>query len=165
MADRWGEAIGTYESVASAVTELAADYAERGVEQRRAAITDQESFPPGGHWYEHVSEYVTVVTLMGSVNVYTAPLLRQLLLDLINHGRMFLVLDMTEISFFDSTGSGVLIGALKRIRAHDGALALVVPSERIQKFFRINGLTIVFPIFDTVDRAIEFLGRELGAHG
>ncbi|WSQ15885.1 STAS domain-containing protein [Streptomyces sp. NBC_01231] len=165
MADRWGEAIHAYETVASAAAALADAYAQRSVAQRRAALTDQDSFPQGGHWYEHVSEYVTVVTLMGSVNVYTAPILRQLLVDLVDHGRMILVLDMTEICFFDSTGSGVLIGALKRVRAHDGGLALVVPSERIQKLFRINGLTQVFPIFDTVDRAVEFLGRELGAHG
>ncbi|MFF9870178.1 STAS domain-containing protein [Streptomyces sp. NPDC013953] len=98
--------------------------------------------------YEHVSDYITVVTLLGLVHRYSAPALRQLLVDLVNHGRMFLVVDMTQVDFFDSTGGGVLIGALKRIRAHDGGLALVVPSERIQKFFRVNGLTKVFPMFD-----------------
>ncbi|WP_406447022.1 STAS domain-containing protein [Streptomyces sp. NBC_01613] len=112
-----------------------------------------------------MSEYVTVVTLVGEVTVDTAPNLRKLLVDLINHGRVFLVLDMTEVDFLDSTGTAVLAGALKRVRFHDGGLALVVPLERIYKNFRITGLTKVFPIFDTVDHAVEFLGRELGGHG
>jgi anti-sigma B factor antagonist len=72
---------------------------------------------------------------------------------------------MTEVNFFDSTGGCVLLGALKRVRAHDGGMALVA-SERILKWLRITGLTKVFPIFDTVDHAVEFLGREVqGAHG
>ncbi|MGQ4388890.1 anti-sigma factor antagonist [Streptomyces sp. SAS_270] len=115
--------------------------------------------------YEHVSEYVTVVTLAGELDVYEAPALRQLLVDLLNHARWFLVLDMSAVDYMDSTGNGVVVGGLKRVRAHDGMMALVVPHERILKIYRITGLSKVFPIFDTVDRAVEFLGRELGAHG
>ncbi|MFF9870179.1 STAS domain-containing protein [Streptomyces sp. NPDC013953] len=153
--------------MASAVTALATAYAERSVEQRRAAIAERASgiVPQGGHSYAHVSEYITVVKIVGELSTYNTPPLRQLLVDLIYHGRIFLVLDMTEVDFSDSTGQGVLVGALKRVRAHDGRLALVVPHDRLAKVFRITGLTKVFPIFDTVDRAVEFLGRELGGHG
>ncbi|MEV7281456.1 anti-sigma factor antagonist [Streptomyces sp. NPDC093111] len=118
----------------------------------------------GGHSYEHVSESITVVTLVDELTVYTAPVVRQLLVDLINHGRIFLVLDLTLVDFIDSTGTGVLVGALKRVRAHGGGLALVAPMERIAKGFRITGLTKVFPLLDSVDLAVEFLGRELGVH-
>lgn len=162
-----GDAIPAYENMASAVAEVAADYAERSVEQRRAAIMEAGGIvPQGGHAYEHVSEYITVVTLVGELSTYDAPPLRQLLVDLINHGRIFLVLDMTEVFAIDSTGQGVLAGALKRVRAQDGGIALVMPyGGSLTHVFRITGLTKVFPIFDTVDRAVEFLGRELGAHG
>jgi hypothetical protein len=54
----------------------------------------------------------------------------------------------------DSTGLGVLVGGLKRVRAHDGSLDLVCTQERILKIFRITGLTKVFGIHDTVDEAI-----------
>lgn len=162
-----GEALHTYETVASAVAALAAEYAQRSAVQRRAAIVERASRierpssinPLSGLSFEHISEYVTVVKLVGEVDVYSAPALRQLLVDLINHGRVFLVLDMAGVDSWDSCGTGVLIGALKRVRAHDGNLALVVPAERIQKAFRITGMTKVFPVFDTVDPAVEFLGR------
>ncbi|UUU44400.1 STAS domain-containing protein [Streptomyces sp. NBC_00162] len=115
--------------------------------------------------YEHVSEFVTVVTLEGELDVYEAPKLRNPLVDLVNHGRVFLVLDLSAVDFVDSTGFGVLVGGLKRVRAHNGGMALVVTQERVANGFRIQGLTKVFPIFDTVDPAVEHLGRTVpGVH-
>ncbi len=61
---------------------------------------------------------------------------------------------MDEVGFLDSTGLGVLIGGLKRMRAHDGSLDLVCTQKRILKIFRIAGLTEVFGIYATVDQAI-----------
>ena len=60
----------------------------------------------------------------------------------------------TGLSALDSTGLGVLVGGLKRVRAHDGSLDLVCTQERILKIFRITGLTKVFGIHDSVDEAI-----------
>lgn len=147
-------------SIGVARRELAA---RRATSMERGQVEDQESDLQAS--YEYVSECITVVTLVGLVHVYNAPVLRQLMVDLVNHGRVFLVVDMAEVEFFDSTGTGVLISTLRRVRDQDGGMALVVPSERIQKWFRITGLIKVFPIFDTVDPAVEFLGRELGTHG
>ena len=67
---------------------------------------------------------------------------------------------MEKVEFLDSTGLGVLVGGLKRVRAHDGSLDLVCTQERILKIFRITGLTKVFGIHDTVDEAID--GQEGG---
>jgi anti-sigma B factor antagonist len=50
--------------------------------------------------------------------------------------------------------TGVLVGGLKRVRAHDGSLNLVCTQQRILKIFRITGLTEVFGIYETVDQAI-----------
>ena len=60
----------------------------------------------------------------------------------------------TKVGFLDSTGLGVLVGGLKRVRAHDGSLDLVCTQERILKIFRITGLTKVFGIYQSVDQAI-----------
>ena len=48
----------------------------------------------------------------------------------------------------------MLVGGLKRVRAHDGPLDLVCTREQILKIFRITGLTKVFGIHQTVDQAI-----------
>jgi len=97
----------------------------------------------------------TVVKVDGEIDVYTAPKLREQLVDLVNAGKYHLVVDMEGVEFLDSTGLGVLVGGLKRVRAHDGSLRLVCTQERILKIFRITGLTKVFPIHETVDAAVS----------
>ena len=96
----------------------------------------------------------TVLSVGGEIDVYTAPKLREQLVDLVNSGQYHLVVDMEGVEFLDSTGLGVLVGGLKRVRAHDGSLRLVCTQERILKIFRITGLTKVFPIYDSIADAV-----------
>ncbi len=96
----------------------------------------------------------TVVAVGGEIDVYTAPKLREQLIDLVSNGNYHIIVDMESVEFLDSTGLGVLVGGLKRVRAHDGSLQLVCTQERILKIFRITGLTKVFPIHASVDEAI-----------
>lgn len=96
----------------------------------------------------------TILEVGGEIDVYTAPKLRERLVDLIGEGHCDIIIDMAGVEFLDSTGLGVLVGGLKRVRSHDGQLALVCPQERIYKIFRITGLTKVFPMYDTIDEAL-----------
>ena len=96
----------------------------------------------------------TVIDVAGEVDVYTAPKLRETLIELVAQGSYHLVVNMEEVEFLDSTGLGVLVGGLKRVRAHDGSLRLVCTQERILKIFRVTGLAKVFPIHASVDDAV-----------
>ena len=71
---------------------------------------------------------------------------------LINSGHYHLIVNLEGVDFLDSTGLGVLVGALKRVRAHEGSLLLVCTQERLLKIFRITGLAKVFPIHPTSSR-------------
>lgn len=97
---------------------------------------------------------VEVVEVEGEIDVYTAPRLRELLMDLVNKNTCQFVINMEKVDFLDSTGLGVLVGGLKRMRTHDGSLDVVCTQERILKIFRITGLTKVFGIYQTVDQAV-----------
>lgn len=96
-----------------------------------------------------------VVEVGGEIDVYTAPVLRERLNELIVDGNYKIVVDMESVDFLDSTGLGVLVGGLKRVRQYDGSLHLVCTQEKILKVFRITGLTKVFPIHDAVESAVE----------
>jgi anti-sigma B factor antagonist len=102
----------------------------------------------------HNKDGIEIVDVEGEIDVYTAPRLRELLIDLVGNGNYQLIVNMEKVEFLDSTGLGVLVGGLKRVRAHDGSLDLVCTQERILKIFRITGLTKVFGIHTTVDEAI-----------
>jgi anti-sigma B factor antagonist len=104
-----------------------------------------------GHY---AKDGIEVIDVGGEIDIYTAPRLRELLIDLVGKGNYQLVVNMDKVGFLDSTGLGVLVGGLKRVRAHDGSLDLACTQERILKIFRITGLTQVFGIHQTVDQAI-----------
>jgi anti-sigma B factor antagonist len=96
----------------------------------------------------------TIVEVAGEIDVYTAPTLRERLTTLVDEGRTDLVVDLTQVRFMDSTGLGLLVGVLKRVRGLDGLLQLVIDSERLMKVFRITALTQVFTIRETLDEAL-----------
>jgi anti-sigma B factor antagonist len=101
-----------------------------------------------------------VLEVAGEIDVYTAPKLREKLIELVNEGSYHLVVDLERVDFLDSTGLGVLVGGLKRVRNHEGSLKLVCTQDKILKIFRITGLTKVFPIHDSVDDAVADSGDQ-----
>ena len=96
----------------------------------------------------------TIVAVGGEIDVYTAPKLRDKITELVAGGAYDLVVDMQEVEFLDSTGLGVLVGGLKKVRAHSGSLQLVCNQDRLLKIFRITGLAKVFVIHDSPDEAL-----------
>ena len=97
----------------------------------------------------------SVLEVAGEIDVYTAPKLREQLIELVSDGSYHIVVDLEKVDFLDSTGLGVLVGGLKRVRNHDGSLQLVCTQEKILKIFRITGLTKVFPIYPTLQEALD----------
>jgi anti-sigma B factor antagonist len=71
-----------------------------------------------------------------------------------------IIVDLTETTFLDSTALGVLIGAVKRLRSRDGALAIVNVDDNIAKTFEITGLDQIFPISSTREDAIKALDAD-----
>ncbi|GGF49612.1 anti-sigma-B factor antagonist [Marmoricola endophyticus] len=102
----------------------------------------------------HESGDVTVVSVSGEIDVYTAPKLRDRIAQLVAEGRHHLVIDMDGVEFLDSTGLGVLVGGLKKVRVEGGSMEIVCTRERLLKIFRITGLAKVFTIHASQDAAL-----------
>lgn len=103
----------------------------------------------------HEVDGTTIVTVGGEIDVYTAPKLRDKITELVGGGAYRLVVDLEAVEFLDSTGLGVLVGGLKKVRAHDGSLRLVCTQDRLLKIFRITGLAKVFDIHASADEALS----------
>ena len=95
----------------------------------------------------------TVVTVHGEVDLATSPQLRDSLAGIVDE-RASIVVDLDDVGFIDSTGIGVLVGGLKRARAHGGDLSLVCTQRRILKVLEITGLTQVFTVHESLDGAL-----------
>lgn len=91
-----------------------------------------------------------VISLRGEVDLATAPRFRERLIELVNDGERQVVVDLDQVDFLDSTGLGVLVGGVKRLRSHGGELTIVCSNRRILRVFEVTGLTQVFAIHDSV---------------
>lgn len=94
-----------------------------------------------------------IVDAEGEVDVYTAPKLRERIIELIDQGHYQVVVNLEAVTFMDSTGLGVLVGGLKRVKEHDGTLALVTTSRPVLRVLTLTGLNKVFPVYESVAQA------------
>ena len=86
------------------------------------------------------------LAIRGEVDVSTSAALREELYTLIDNGATRVVIDCGQMDFIDSSGLGVLVGALKRVREKDGELVLRALNPSPKKVFEITGLTKLFVI-------------------
>jgi len=96
------------------------------------------------------------IVLTGEVDVYTSPRLKQAIVDAMDAGCLNVIVDLEGVGFIDSSGLGVLVSGLRRVRERDGTLRLVCTHDGILKIFRITGLDKVFPLFSSSEEAREF---------
>ena len=108
-----------------------------------------------------VDERTHVVAPRGEVDAVTAPQLGRRLLSLAEEGKTRLVVDLSNVTFMDSTGIGVLLNAVKQLRQREGGLVLVCPTERILRPFQITGLMDHLRIFGSREQALGGLSAAL----
>jgi anti-sigma B factor antagonist len=91
-----------------------------------------------------------VVTVSGEVDLANSPDLDAEIIAALESGTESVVIDLTGVSFMDSSGLGVIVRALKRCREADKDLDLVITNERVLKVFGITGLDQVIPIHASI---------------
>jgi anti-sigma B factor antagonist len=94
-----------------------------------------------------------VLQVAGEIDMASAPQLRQRVVALVTGGVSALVLDLSNIGFCDSTGLGVIVAAVKRLRTNGGDLRVVTNDERLLALFEITRLDQVFEVFPDIDAA------------
>lgn len=85
--------------------------------------------------------------------MFTAPKLREKLIQTVEEGRYQIIVNLENVAFMDSTGLGTLVGGLKRVKEHEGKLALVCSNRPVLRVLTITGLNNVFPIHNSVEEA------------
>jgi len=96
-----------------------------------------------------------VLRVRGEIDVASAPEFHARLSDLAGRGPEVIMVDLSEVSFIDSTGLGVLVGAEKELRQDGRELRLVVTRPQIMRLFQLTGLDEVFTVLSGTDASVR----------
>jgi anti-sigma B factor antagonist len=93
-----------------------------------------------------VDDTTHLVVVEGEIDLFTAPEFKAHISAPIDAGTTRVIVDLTAVTFIDSSSLGVLIGAHKRLKLRDGSLIIVCDDRAIVNTFKITGLDGVFEI-------------------
>ena len=93
-----------------------------------------------------------VVTAVGEVDVASSPSLLQAIEAIITPG-VRLAVDLSGVSFLDSTGLGALVQALNAVTEADGLLRVVVTDPNVLKVFEVTALDDLFELCPSLAQA------------
>ena len=89
---------------------------------------------------------IAVVAAPGSVDLHSAPELRDTLSTLVDSDTRQVTLDLSNVTFLDSMGLGVILGTKKRLAATGRELELVVANPEVRRIFEITMLDRIFAL-------------------
>ena len=84
------------------------------------------------------------VSLAGELDVSTADELKKSLHKLVDEKNIDMKLNLENLDYIDSTGLGVMIGILKRLKIENKEVYIEKPKNNVRKIFNVTGLDKVF---------------------
>ena|SRR5215212_5811082 len=120
------------------------------------------SSPEGGRGVENLRLQTAVrvdgphptLVVSGEIDVFTAPLFKQAVVNLVADGQRHLFLDMRDVTFMDSSGFGALLGATKRLRPDGGSLNLIGCNRTIQRMLHLTRLDTILGLYESEEEAM-----------
>lgn len=95
----------------------------------------------------HQNSGHTVLAVSGEIDLATSPQLDGAVIEAVDQGIEHLTIDLSDVTFLDSSGLSVIVKALKRSREASATFDVVASNERVLKVFAITGLTAVITIY------------------
>jgi anti-sigma B factor antagonist len=110
---------------------------------------------------ERLDEQTLVVAASGEIHLSTAPKLAERLAGAVAGDAKAVVIDLSAVTFIDSTGLGMLLEAQRRANQNNSALALVVANPTVLRLFEITRLDTTFAIEPTLAAALDRLRADV----
>jgi anti-sigma B factor antagonist len=107
---------------------------------------------------------LNVLTAEGELDLASAPSLKWALTDVLSDGGRRIVVDLSQVTFIDSTALGVLVGVHRSLPV-GARLGIVCTHDEVMNIFELTGLDATFDIFRTLDDALAFVRGSAAAAG
>ena|SRR5688500_12080378 len=101
-----------------------------------------------------------VLFVKGEIDIYTAPMFKQAVVGLVSDGNTDVVIDLSGVTFMDSSGFGTLLGATRRLRPAGGGLHLAGANTTIQRMLRLTRLDTIMQLYESAEEAVQAVGGD-----
>ena len=115
------------------------------------------SLPPFRATVAEVGERFALVSISGELGLYVESDLRAALASAAELGAPTVVVDLSGVSFLDSTVCGILLGESRRLRRDASELVLVSSRNLASRAFAVSGIDRVVRVYPTLHAALEEL--------
>lgn len=111
---------------------------------------------------ERAGTSASVISLQGELDLGTIPRVEKQLFEevRVNAG---VIVDLTDVSFIDSSGIGLLIRALRSTEDAGTVHTVIAEGSQVDRVFSLAGIDRVLPIFTAREPALEALNGEAGS--
>lgn len=104
-----------------------------------------------------INNFLLINPIDKTIETFNSRDFKTQLVDIINQGHHFIILDFSDIDFIDSNGLGSLVAILKLVISKQGRIVISGAKDPIQKIFNLTRLNQVIPLFSNIDEALKFL--------
>lgn len=98
---------------------------------------------------------IAMISVEGEIDLFSSHELRAALMGLVNRKASPIVVDLSLVTYIDSSGIATFVEGLKVMMRYQGSLRLAGISERIMEIFTFSKLDRVFEIYGTIDDAVS----------
>jgi anti-sigma B factor antagonist len=96
-----------------------------------------------------------VVWARGEIDLFTAPVLRRQLNEAVGRNAARVIVDLSDVSFMDSSGVHALILALRTAQRGGGSVGLVGACRTVERVLVLSRLDELFPLHATMEQALD----------
>jgi anti-anti-sigma factor len=106
----------------------------------------------------HPDAQPTIISLSGELDIASAPELARVFASLASSDVRAVVVDLSALTFIDSTGISVLATAARETQARAGELIVAAPTSDVRRLFEIVRFSEIVSLEDALPAALERLG-------
>ena len=107
------------------------------------------------------TEGLPVIDVSGEVDIYTTPQFKEAVSEILQQGHIHIIINLTDVSYMDSSGFGTLLSATKRLRPQNGGIYLVGCNEAVSRMLDITRLNTIFTVVHTEEEAVASVAASL----
>jgi len=103
---------------------------------------------------DYLKNKMAVITASGKLTAFTSGQLKQIIKQLVEEDKSYVVLNLTQVDFIDSSGLSAMVTGLKATKEKGGWLRLVGLNENISKVFELTRLNRIFDIYKNTEDSL-----------